>query len=111
MNDLNLILGLSNLLCALVSGAVAISLLRGRVKMNDFYGVRFAQAMESPDNWRKLNQTGARYMLFWSAIIAAIGIACFLISPLNPTTIWIFGLTPCLIGISCLQTYLYARRL
>lgn len=111
MHDFNLILGLANLLFAFVSGGLAIPFLLGRMKLTAPHRVRLTQTLESPENWQKINRVGARHLLVWSAIIAAIGIICFYVPPLNQKMIWFFGLSPCLIGFSFGQTYLYVRRL
>lgn len=42
MTELNLWLGCGNLLCAIVFGALTVPLIRGRVKRNESYGVRFS---------------------------------------------------------------------
>ena len=111
MPEINIVLGISNVACALLTAGLATPLALGRVKMNDVYGVRFAKAKESPENWDKLNRLGGKHMLFWSGIVAAVGLTCFFLPPLDQALAVCFGLAPCLLTVGCLQTYFHSRRL
>ncbi len=105
MSELNLWLGLGNILCAVVFGALAIPLLRGKIKRNDLYGVRFAAAMETDEAWYRYNRIGGRYLLIWGVVIGGLGIICLMLPPLAGLGIWFFGGAPCLVLIGCIQTY------
>ena len=111
MPEINTILGISNLACALLAAGLSTPLALGRVKMNDVYGVRFAKAKESPENWDKLNRLGGKHMLLWSGIVAIAGTTCFFLPPLDQALAVGFGLAPCLLAVGCLQTYFHSCRL
>jgi hypothetical protein len=45
---------------------------------NPFYGVKIAKAFESEENWYKLNRYCAKQGIIWGALIALLGLCCFL---------------------------------
>lgn len=51
--------------------AVAVPLIKGRVKMNEWYGVRIPAAFASEEAWLDINRFGGRLLLFWGIIVAA----------------------------------------
>ncbi|QXD14526.1 SdpI family protein [Rhodocaloribacter litoris] len=106
-------LGLTNVLCALLGIGLSLPLLRGRVKPNRLYGVRFRKAFESEALWYDINRYGARRMIFWSTVLLLIGLAAFFV-PLEEEAslpVWLFALAPLLYLVPCLETYRYARGL
>lgn len=105
MAELNLWLGGGNILCGVVFAALAIPMIRGHVKPNPVYGVRFSAALKSEAAWYRWNRLGGRYLLAWALVIGIVGIVCLLLPPLNGFWTWAFGLAPCLVGIGCWQTY------
>ncbi len=112
MSATNLLIGLSNLLCALLVAALAVPLLRGRVKMNPLYGVRLAKSFESEEAWYRINEHGAKRMIFWSAVLAALGVASFFM-PFQEHE-WlavVFSLAPLVYLLGCMESYRYAQRL
>jgi hypothetical protein len=76
---INVILGVSNLVCALLMILLSIPLKHGLVKMNSWYGFRLAQSFESDELWYKINEYGAKRFIIWSIPIIIIGIFSFLI--------------------------------
>ena len=56
----NLIFGLTNILVGGLLLALSIPLIKGKVKMNYLYGVRFKKSFESEENWYALNRYGGR---------------------------------------------------
>jgi hypothetical protein len=73
MNPLGPIL----LASGLISIALAIPLIRRRVKPNDFYGVRLPAAFVSEEAWFDLNEFGGRLLARWGASLCvwAVGVA------------------------------------
>ncbi len=110
MAGLNLWLGFGNILCGVLFVALGLPLLRGKVKRNNFYGVRFAAAMKSDETWDRWNRIGGRYLVIWGAVIAGLGFICLVFPPLAGLWIWFFGLAPLLSVIGCVQTYLAGNR-
>ena len=47
--------------------------------MNSLYGFRIKKALTSDDNWYKINKYGGRQLFFWSIVMVAIGVACFVL--------------------------------
>ena len=60
-----------HLVSALVIAGVSVPMIRGRVKMNQWYGVRIRAAFESEAAWYDINRYGGRLLLVWSFIVAA----------------------------------------
>jgi hypothetical protein len=108
-----MLFGISDIFMAIICAAVCIPLIRGDVKMNGCYGVRFKKSFESEENWYKINKYGGRCLVAWSGVLLLIGIAEFLI-PYNPKDTFRTVLSTCAPGIlliPCIQAYLYAKKL
>ena len=108
----NLIFGLVNVLAGGLIFALSIPLIKGRVKMNHLYGVRYKKSFESEENWYKLSRYGGRLLAYWSVLFMAVGIACFFI-PLDAGNVffWIALLFPLTVLIPAYQTYRYGQQL
>jgi hypothetical protein len=92
--------------------AVAVPLLRGRVRRNAFFGVRFAESMQSDEAWLAINRYGARRMIEWSGPLIVVGVVSLLL-PLEShfALAMTMGLAPLVFVFAPLvQTYRYARR-
>ena len=50
--------------------AAAVPLIRKRIKMNGWYGVRIPEAFESEEAWIEINHYGGRYILWWGIAVA-----------------------------------------
>ncbi len=101
----------------MVAGALIIAfcipLLRNKISMNQWYGIRFKKSFESTENWYKINKYGAGRMVFWSIVIIVIS-ATILFFPLHGNkTIQVIMLlcVPLLIVIPAIESWLYARKL
>lgn len=113
MNVINLILGLSFIIAGAIFILISIPLLKGSIKMNDWYGMRIKKSFESDENWYKINKYGAQQLIKWSALLVLIGIATFFI-PFGNNEIWIivFSFVPVFVIIPpVIKTYQYARKL
>ena len=113
----NVILGLSNIGVAGLLIAISIPLIRRRVKMNHFYGVRIPKAFESEENWYKINEYGGRQLVLWSCVLALSGVVTFFL-PLgtaekpSDTLVLIAATMPLLVLVPAIvQILLYARKL
>ena len=103
-------LGILNLSVGLIALALALPLTKGRVAMNNTYGVRFTQAMASDENWYAINQFGGRCFIWWSLPIIVIGIGLIAFSlPMNfpPVRMGIVALF-CLSTLLVLGAYIQA---
>ncbi len=102
----------SNLSCALLVGALAVPLVRGRVAPNRWYGARWRRAFESEELWYAINRHAGRRLLVWSAVVALVGVAALLV-PLEADSPWVLplALAPAVYLVGALESYLFARRL
>ena len=60
-----------NFLAAVLVMVASIPLVRGRVKMNPWYGVRIPAAFVSEEKWLEINRYGGRLLLLWGVAVAA----------------------------------------
>lgn len=113
MNEFNLILGFVNIFTGMLIIALSIPLLKGKIKMNSLYGVRFAKSFTSESHWYKINHYGAKQMILWAVFIVLIGIVAFFL-PLqekSPLTFALAFAPVLLVLIPCVQSYRYAKKL
>ena len=113
MNKTNLILGFVNIFAGLLIIALSIPLLKGKIKMNSLYGVRFAKSFASESHWYKINRYGAKQMILCAVFIVVVGIAAFFL-PLqenSPLTLVIAFAPVMLVLIPSVQSYRYAKKL
>ncbi len=64
----------------LFSIAVSVPLLLGRIRRNRWYGFRLPKAFQSEENWRSINEYGARVLIYWSVAIMCVGVISLFIS-------------------------------
>jgi hypothetical protein len=113
MNETNLILGFVNIFAGMLIIALSIPLLKGKIKMNSLYGVRFAKSFASESHWHKINRYGAKQMILRAVIIVWVGIAAFFL-PLQENSLltFVIAFAPViLVLIPSVQSYRYAKRL
>jgi hypothetical protein len=77
MNADNIVLGIVNLGFAILITAISIPLVKRKIKMNPWYGVRIPKSFESEENWYKINAYGGKRLILWATLPAVIGIAAF----------------------------------
>ena len=113
MSGLGIAIGISNIVVALIGWALAIPLLRGRVKMNRLYGVRFKRSFESDELWYAINRYGARRLIVWSIALAIVGIVTpFVVHEGRETMAVLLALAPAVFyGIACFESYRFAKRI
>lgn len=108
----NIIVGLTHLLVGGLSLALSIPLIKGKVKMNYLYGVRFKKSFESEERWYEINRYGGRLLAYWSVSMMAVGVVMFFIPfEAGHVLFWVVLLYPLTALIPALQSYRYARRL
>jgi len=65
-----------HMLGAVFAITVALPLIKGKVKMNPWYGVRIPAAFESDERWLEINRYGGRLLFNWglaNAVTALVG--------------------------------------
>jgi len=112
MDHESFVLGLTNVFVGILVIALCLPLLKNKIGMNYFYGIRFRKSFESDENWYKINQFGARRMTFWSVVIIFIGILAFIIpvdarKSLRP----LFVSSPLILIIPTIESWLFTKRL
>lgn len=112
MDHESLILGLTNIFVGALVIALCLPLLKNKIRMNYFYGIRFKKSFESDENWYKINQFGARRIIIWSVVIIFIGILIFIIPvdarrSLRP----MFASSPLILIIPAIESWLFTKRL
>lgn len=114
---MNIVLGISNLSLGLLLIVLSIPLIKRKVKMNHFYGVRIAKAFESEENWYQINAYGGRRLVAWSVVLAVIGVITFFL-PLgsvehpNETLVLTVSLAPLIVIVPCVAQILrYSKKL
>jgi hypothetical protein len=109
MPPLSLPVALCNLGCGLVAIALAVPLWRRKIRMNGFYGVRFARSFESDELWYRINEHGGWRLILWSLPVIGCGALALFVT----SEAWLIALAfaPGLYVIPCVESYVYARRL
>jgi hypothetical protein len=108
----SLMLGLIDIFVGVLVIAVCIPLLKNKIRMNYWYGMRFRKSFESNENWYKINQFGARRMILWSFVIIVIGILAIIVpddarKSLRP----LFAYIPLIFIVPVYESWLFAKRL
>jgi hypothetical protein len=109
----NLEIGLTWIGLGLLSIAISIPLLKGKIKMNSWYGFRFMQAFQSPGNWYQINRYGAKRLIFWSIVLMLLGCLLPFLPPFdkNPVSLILVLHVPLVLIIAAIESWLYARKL
>jgi hypothetical protein len=77
MNSENIYLGSMLVGLAVLFIALSIPLMKRKVKMNPWYGVRIPKSFESEENWYRINAYGGKRLIVWSSLPALVGIVAF----------------------------------
>ncbi len=96
----NIVFGLTDIACALMIIGVSIPLVKRKIKMNRWYGVRLKKSFESDENWYEINAYGGRQLIIWSLALIAVGIILLFIpldDPNKDFTALALGAAPVLV--------------
>jgi hypothetical protein len=90
---------------------LSIPLVRGGVRRNGIYGVRFPQSFQLDEAWLAINRFGGQRMITWAFPLIAVGvISLFLHLQSHPGLTLFLGFGPLVfILIPVLQAWAYAR--
>jgi SdpI/YfhL protein family len=103
---------LTNIAVALLLIGLNIPLLKGKIKMNNFYGMRIGRSFESDEMWYKINKFGAKRFIIWSFPLLIVGIVSIFMNPFSEPVSVFLTFMPCLlIIIPTIQVLLYSNRL
>jgi hypothetical protein len=103
----------TNTLTGAILLALSIPLVKNAVKMNYIYGIRIEKALESEENWYKINNFAGKRLIFWSIILVCVGIFNYFINiDKNPVLFNIFALAPGIIIIPwIIEIHVFAKKL
>ncbi len=105
-------IGLSHLLTGLLLVLVAMPLIRRKVAMNRWYGVRIRKAFASEANWYAINEVGGRWLAGAGGVLALAGGSVLLWPPTTVTGILFASLAPVpLVLFTLVPVLRFARRL
>ncbi|HUJ18404.1 MAG TPA: SdpI family protein [Nitrospirota bacterium] len=112
MDHESLMFGLTNVFVGILVIALCLPLLKNKIGMNYFYGVRFRKSFKPDENWYKINRFGARRMIIWSVVIIIIGMLSLIIpvgarKSLHP----LLARSPLIFIIPTIESWLFAKRL
>src|SRR5512141_3345449 len=65
--------------------AIAIPLIQGRVKPNDWYGIRIPAAFASEEAWYRINRHGGKSVLGMGVAVAVLGALALVFLPHEPS--------------------------
>lgn len=112
MDSGSVTLGLSNIFVGILIIAVCIPLLKNKIRMNRWYGMRFRKSFESNENWYKINRYGANRMILWSLIIIVIGILTFFLPVDSRRSLRLaIACVPLILIIPAIESWLFVKKL
>tara|TARA_R110001592_G_scaffold44644_4_gene143393 strand:+ start:13845 stop:14174 length:330 start_codon:yes stop_codon:yes gene_type:complete len=104
-------LALINLVVASLVGFLCMPLLLGKIRMNQWYGMRVSAAFRSNENWYRINSWGARCFIAWSVVLALLSICILLSTSLNQTIGKADGFFAMIYLIPVYQTWRFSTQL
>lgn len=110
MND-NTFIGLTNIFVGLLITILCIPLVKRKIKMNGWYGMRIPKSFKSEENWYKINEYGGKLFIYWSIPILLIGIISLFLPALGEKEITILSLAPLLVILPTIQLLVYSRKI
>lgn len=112
MPTINIFLSAVTLGCAALFIGLAIPLVRRKIKMNYFYGVRFKNSFVSDEAWYAINEYGGWQMIYWSIPIIIAGIVILFVDlEANPwVTFMLASSAGVLIIPGVIQSWRFSKR-
>lgn len=85
--------------------ALSIPLIRKKVKMNAWYGIRTGETLRDEEIWYKVNSIMGKYLLVFGLIISALSVY-FVFFPLNEEYEMVYSL----LGLLMIGTILFVKQ-
>ena len=79
-----------------IFSALAVPLIRRKIKINNWYGIRLPQTMENEKVWYEVNSIMGKYLFGWGIFILCV-IIYYVINPTNPEYLMVYVLLVILI--------------
>jgi len=111
MEAVNVIISICNIFAGILTIGLCIPMMKGKVKMNPWYGARFRKSYESEEAWYKINAYCGRRMVYWSIVLILIGILALFI-PLGEAYLLrtlLFASAALILIIPCFETLRYSK--
>jgi len=92
--------------------ALSIPLMRRKVPMNAFYGVRIPGSFDSEERWYDINEYGGRQLARWSLFVVAFGIVGFFL-PASALSVYPWVVLPLVLAsvlVPVIRVVVWARR-
>jgi hypothetical protein len=103
--------GMVNIFVGLFFIALSVPLVKRKIKMNKWYGVRIPRAFKSEESWYKINEYGGRVFIYWSIPILLSGILLFFSPSLGKKWVVILEQAPLVfVVLAGIQTLIYSRK-
>ncbi len=109
----NIVAGLTTTFAGLFIIAICIPLVKRKVKMNRWFGMRLPKSYTSEENWYKINEYGGRQFIYWSIPLALSGVMFFIMPQIGAVQIHImrvFCLLVC-IFVPVIKLIIYSNKL
>lgn len=93
-------------------GALAIPLIKRQIEPNRWFGIRFAKAYVSDENWYRINRYGGWQILFSALILSGLAIIGLVIDPKPDTpAFFTFLFAPLIVLAAVAKTWWFSRKL
>ena len=110
--EINQFVGTIYLIMGVLFAIYGAILVRKKLPKNNLIGFRMKKAMESDENWHRINSHGGMRLLQTSFPLVVVGALSLIIEyDTGDLIFWIFLLSPLLVVIALVDTHLYAGRL
>lgn len=76
-------------LTGILFAALALPLIKQKIKMNSWYGIRIPQTMENEKVWFKVNKVMGKYIFSWGILISVLSLY-FIITPTSPSYLMVY---------------------
>jgi hypothetical protein len=109
---LNLTLGLMDISSGLLLIIVCLPLVKRKIKMNRWYGMRLPKAFVSENNWYNINEYGGRQFIYWSMPVVLSGVILLLLPPIGAGAAVFAGLLPAaFLAVPMIKLFIYSGKL
>ena len=107
----NIIIGCGDVLTGVLCILISIPLVKERVEMNRFYGVRLKKALRSKETWYRMNRQGGRILIRWSIGLIIFGILVIFVRLDNyPPLLMLVALAPLFfLSAAAWEIYRYSK--
>ena len=116
MENANFIFSIVNISSGFIFILLSIPLVANKIPMNKLYGFRIQKAFTSDENWYKINNYGGKQLLYWSILMVAVGVFCFVFPVKEQQTEIVTALRAAVPTIVCItvaivKTIIYSKTL